>query len=894
MKTMKYLSAQEISALWGITKRRVQDLCVSNRIDGAVRIGNMWAIPSNALKPEDARIHKRAETFVPAGSRIRKARKSLRTIVNTAMEELRTNGLLPVDALQTLVVSFSAKLLETFLEDPVECFIVCQDFFGYKTVSPLSDSLNRRIKDFIRENKTCLDDSLSWVYQFSTKESEVFKYKDTQFFTEKYMINTLVDSLQLDLSSVVIDPACGGGNFLLYAFETLVSQVNDSNQLRKVNAVLNNLYGYEIDQILAYVASFNLKLKALSYISKYEEVSFKTFQACHPRVCYPSQESVSGFLDVEWNNQIVVDCDNGKQLQLVDAFGGANTVITNPPFRTIKGMPVEQKRYLKDHYPMAKCDLCNAFIERVMRVLPINGTAAMVTQNSWMYLDSFTQFRKMLLNECEFNNIWELGSNAFYDLSGEKANIALVTFTKKQPDKEHEIRLSLLRNQNIELIERKLEKEQVPLITLKQSNVLNNLDSRFDMVSTEHLKHLRTCCDQYKDYAVPMQGTSTGDAKSLIDYYWRHIGDEDWVLVSKGGGYSRFEGLNSYCVKWGKSGEYIKKTKGSAIRNAGYFNQTQLVFSDTGTAGLNVRRLMPGQIFVASGPGIRINKGKPLSHLAFLNSRFAAFYVRLLSPKLTIAAGYIGQIPVTERILESRVLELCAKQCLQAKVRRLSKRPNNIEFSYVKHRAEKSISEMANMWFLEDIDDEWMQLLSEQRIEDEITRELRITDEDQKAINDYVGERLILSSDYEQEKVLINYNDLADLIGTDCFPKRTKTSKKSLGVDGLIEFVSQTKEVSCEKAKAVLLEGYNYFSEKYTDLYIHSLAMSALDYRKTGKRCVSIDNVLSNMGIKEKQDVDFVVRWIETKFNDIHRCIFEACPIFEYIPTSHSIVKTEV
>ena len=893
MEAVKYLSAQEISALWGITKRRVQDLCVSNRIDGAVRIGNMWAIPSNASKPEDARVHKRAEIVIPAGSVIRKARKNLRAIVNAAMEELHTKGMSPVNALQTLIVSFSAKLLETFLENSAECLAVCEDFFGYKTLWPLSDSVNRRIEDFIRGNKTCLDDSLSWVYQFSTKESEVFKFKDTQFFTEKYMINTLVDALQLDLNAIVIDPACGGGNFLLYAFEILVSQVNDSNQIRKVNAVLDKLYGYEIDQILAYVASFNLKLKALAYISENEVVSFETFKACHPRVFYPAQESISGFLDIEWNDQIVVDCDNGKRLQLVDAFDGANTVITNPPFRTIKGMPAEQKRYLQEHYPLAKCDLCNAFIERVMTVLPTNGTAAMVTQNSWMYLDSFTQLRKMLLNECEFNNIWELGSNAFYDLSGEKANIALVTFTKNQPNKEHEISLSLLRNQSIEQIERDLEKKQVPVITLRQSNVLNNPASRFDMVSTEHLKSLRMSCDQYKDYAVPMQGTSTGDAKSLIDYYWRHIGDEDWVLVSKGGGYSRFEGLNSYCVKWGKDGEYIKKTKGSAIRNASFFNQTQLVFSDTGTAGLNVRRLMPGQIFVASGPGIRITKGKPLSHLAFLNSRFAAFYVRLLSPKLTIAAGYIGQIPVTERILNSKILERCAEQCLQAKARRLSKRPNNIEFSYVKHRVDKSISEMARMWFLEDIDDEWTQLLSEQRIEDEITRELRITDEDQKAISDYVGERLILSLDHEQDMGSIGNDDFAGVLGVDCFPKRTKASKKSLGVDGFIEFVSQTREVSCEKAKAVLLESYPHFSEKYTDLYVHALAMSALDYRKTGERVASIDNVLSDMGIKEKQDVDFAVQWIETRFNDIHRSIFETYPMFEYIPSSHSIIKIE-
>ena len=41
---------------WGISKRRIQVLCVENRIEGAVRIGYSWAIPANAKKPEDARI----------------------------------------------------------------------------------------------------------------------------------------------------------------------------------------------------------------------------------------------------------------------------------------------------------------------------------------------------------------------------------------------------------------------------------------------------------------------------------------------------------------------------------------------------------------------------------------------------------------------------------------------------------------------------------------------------------------------------------------------------------------------------------------------------------------------------------------------------------------------
>lgn len=53
---MEYCSIKEMSAKWGISTRRIQVLCSQNRIDGAIRIGNFWAIPADSIKPSDARV----------------------------------------------------------------------------------------------------------------------------------------------------------------------------------------------------------------------------------------------------------------------------------------------------------------------------------------------------------------------------------------------------------------------------------------------------------------------------------------------------------------------------------------------------------------------------------------------------------------------------------------------------------------------------------------------------------------------------------------------------------------------------------------------------------------------------------------------------------------------
>ena len=53
---MEYMSINQAAQAWRISPRRVQVLCIQSRIEGACRIGNMWAIPKDAQKPDDARI----------------------------------------------------------------------------------------------------------------------------------------------------------------------------------------------------------------------------------------------------------------------------------------------------------------------------------------------------------------------------------------------------------------------------------------------------------------------------------------------------------------------------------------------------------------------------------------------------------------------------------------------------------------------------------------------------------------------------------------------------------------------------------------------------------------------------------------------------------------------
>ena len=53
---LSYMSAKEAAEKWNISQRRVSVLASENRINGAMMVGNMWIIPSNAEKPIDKRL----------------------------------------------------------------------------------------------------------------------------------------------------------------------------------------------------------------------------------------------------------------------------------------------------------------------------------------------------------------------------------------------------------------------------------------------------------------------------------------------------------------------------------------------------------------------------------------------------------------------------------------------------------------------------------------------------------------------------------------------------------------------------------------------------------------------------------------------------------------------
>ena len=52
---MSYLTAKQFTEKWGISERRIIQLCQEGRISGATKNGRNWIIPEDTIKPTDKR-----------------------------------------------------------------------------------------------------------------------------------------------------------------------------------------------------------------------------------------------------------------------------------------------------------------------------------------------------------------------------------------------------------------------------------------------------------------------------------------------------------------------------------------------------------------------------------------------------------------------------------------------------------------------------------------------------------------------------------------------------------------------------------------------------------------------------------------------------------------------
>ena len=718
----------------------------------------------------------------------------------------------------------------------------------------LLSSVFEKLKIAFEKTDVDVDDIISWSYQFLKKDLEKSAFKrigkdnakiedsdllfTTQFFTDKYMVKYLVnESLSgFDKTNiqkvVVIDSASGGGNFLNYSFEYLYklykkSNPNWSNQ-KIVDSILNSsIVGYDLDSNLSKIASLSLFVKACGYAVPNKLTTIKIFGGI--------ANDKLGFLNPHVTSNSIRRTTFKTQLEKLTKEKRIKVFVTNPPFMGKRDMDTLLKDFLLANYPESKGDLCVSFIQRTIQLMGDKDVLGVVSQNNWMYLSSLKDFRKIFLAKQTLKECIDLGSNAFEHINGEKTNVALCVIGNS------EIKTSRFFNLKFKNLSEKKglvsQKNISAELTfeLNQNQFLKNSDFEFNYQLEHRFENIQGL-QLYSEFANPMQGTSTGNNTEFVKFAWEVNGSPDWKLVSKGGGFSKWAGLNYYKVHWGENAEIIKANKGSALRNINKIPTTQLVYSDTGTLGLNVRVLKKNQVFIASGPGIQVLKGNKYAHLAFLNSRIATFLLKLINPKFTISAGYISKVPVAQNILDSKFIAEKSKECLELKEKYLQKKLPNFEFQHFNYSAIKNLDSFLEKLIIKDIESDYQRLFLESKIELEIRKQYNFNSKELQEVKSVVGE----SPFFNKKKSLKVNSEQLDLllsgsIDLNCLSTSRAINGYSVGSESVFEDLSYKLDVNPEPLFDFIKKNVSQLKStkaKYFNDLLHKIILNELGVKQ--------------------------------------------------------------
>lgn len=787
----------------------------------------------------------------------------------------------------TLALRLNKKSITTYSNFNSDCIeeieIINQRFPDlFKIFSATAKKLRKellsvtfeKLKDALQKTDSDGDDIISWSYQFLKKDLEKTAFKKigkdkvkiensdllftTQFFTDKYMVKYLVNKSLSSLgksniqNAVVIDCASGGGNFLNYSFDKLFEiykKVFPKWSTQKiVDTVLNEaILGYDLDSNLSKIATLSLFVKASVYAVPSKSTQIKIYGGL------PNDKL--GFLNSSVNSNRIGNTTFQTQLDKANREKKVKVFLTNPPFMGKRDMDVSLKNFLIKTFPESKGDLCVSFLQRIIQSMNENDILGVVSQNNWMYLSSLKDFRKFFLSRQTLKECVDLGSNAFEDINGEKTNVALFVIGKS-----NSTRFFNLKNCNSSGKRDCVSKGKFPAqltFELNQNQFLKNGNLEFNYQLEHRFENIRHL-NLYAEFGNPMQGTSTGNNSEFVKFAWEVNGNPDWKLVSKGGGFSKWAGLNYYKVNWGKNAEKIKENKGSALRNLDKISSTHLVYSDTGTLGLNVRVLKENQVFIASGPGIQVLSGDKYAHLAFLNSRVATFLLKLINPKFTISAGYISKIPVAPNILNSEFISTRSKKCLELKERYLQNKLPNFEFKHPDYSEINNLDKYIEKLIISDILNDFARLKLESEIELEIRKQYQLNAKELLEIKSVVGE----SPFFNKKKTLkIEIEELDSLVSgnldLNCLSKSRAINGYSVGSESVLEDLSYKLNVNPKTILDLITKNISLFKQtkaKYFNDLIHKIILNEL-----GVKHISIYkfNVINVGGVVERMKKNY-------------------------------------
>lgn len=386
-------------------------------------------------------------------------------------------------------------------------------------------------------------------------------------------------------------------------------------------------------------------------------------------------------------------------LALTDKYAA---ICMNPPYMGSGRFDSVLSKYVKDNYPRSKADLFSVFMDVATDRLMPNGKYGMINMHSWMFLSSFEELRRDLLDNYSIDSLLHLGPRTFDELSGEVVqNVAFVISNtlgqnscsipteQLQPRDVTKIGtyFRLVDGKNCSDKERmylealKKHTEKVYYAGVEQGNFNKIPGYSIGYWMSKKYAQIMENRKTMSEVSTPAQGLATADNNTFVRYWhevsFANIGlniqsleesiicKKKWFPYNKGGDQRKWYGNQTYIVDWEDDGFRIKHfcdAKGkqrSVVRNPDQYFKPSISWSDICSSGTSYKVYPNGFIFDVCGMSC-FNAKNPTNLLGVLNTKFYAKVSKLLNPTMHFQIGDFKKLPYIE--VESEGFNECVSE----------------------------------------------------------------------------------------------------------------------------------------------------------------------------------------------------------------------------------------
>ena len=356
-------------------------------------------------------------------------------------------------------------------------------------------------------------------------------------------------------------------------------------------------------------------------------------------------------------NEDELDINIEEDLELIESLIAQHialtnkyeAVVTNPPYMGGKGFSTKLKAYVEKNYKDSKSDLFAVFIERCNEFTKKNCYTSMITMQSWMFLSSFENLRKNIIEKTEIKSLNHLGTRAFSEIGGEVVSTVAWVSQKKNP-KNDGTYLRLVDYNNADLKEEEFF-NKANYFQAKQKDFEKIPGSPIAYWVSDKIREIFEKNQKLGDIGEAItKGVFTGKNEYFLKL-WQEVSfskiGNDWRKYSKAGGNQKWYGLSSYILRWHNDGEEIKSFSGAGLGASKYFGKPHIVWSGLTSSSISFRYEENNIWFDDVSPAIIFSNLSEVEYLLGIgNSKFVNKILEIINPTLHYQIGDIKKIPV--------------------------------------------------------------------------------------------------------------------------------------------------------------------------------------------------------------------------------------------------------